>query len=382
AIPAPCLQLIDIAYAAIDAPRNWDALAIGLATLLEAEQATILIEHPLRPHARRIGTTSAERVAEYVARYRALDPFADDGVLARTRHTRHCHLSHELVDDRTLRESVFYNEHWRRWGNLFWACGGHYELEGGVRATVNAIRDKAYGSFDEHERALANLVLPHILTAAQLSMRLDGLRAHVERQSGVADHLIDAVIVLDEADRVAHLNARALELLNGHLHDTQPDAAFSLRALRPDGAGEYQRLVDAIGAVREPGARPQLMSLRRIPPASPIHIVVLADPSHAGGVQIFLRDPRWRNLPSADMLIAIYAFTPAQAQICLHLLRDEAPEAIADELGVTVNTVRTQIKVAMQKAGVNRIAQLVHHLAIALPAAEALRSSVRGGADA
>lgn len=372
-IPDRCLQLIDIAYAAIDASEQWTELAFGFAELLEAEQAAIIIDDPMRPDARIIGTTSIDHVNEYLTKYRAVDPFADDSIIARMRHTRHCHLSHELIDDRTLRESAFYNDYWRRWGNLFWAIGGHYELENGVRASVAAVRDKAYGSFEEHERQLADVVMPHILRAAQLSMRLDHLRARAARQTGIVDNLLDAVIVLDAADRVLHLNDRARVLLNGTTHE----AVFSPRSLRPDGASEVQRIADAIARARKTQNDPQLLGIRRSPPATPLNLTIMADASQVGNVQIFLRDPRWPQPPSVEILSAVFGFTPAQAQICLHLLRDERPEKIAEELGVTVNTVRAQIKAAMQKAGAHRISQLVHHLAIALPATDSMRASAQ-----
>lgn len=364
-IPDLCVQLIGIAYAAIDAPEQWTELAYGFGELLEAEQVKILIEDPARPGARIVGATSQEHVDEYLTKYRNIDPFSDDRVIARTRHTRHCHLSHDLIDDRTLRESPFYTDHWQRWGNLFWACGGHYELENGVWASVAAMRDKAYGCFEEHERQLGNVVMPHILRAAQLSMRLDNMRTRVARQTGIVDNLLDAVIVLDADDRILSLNERARALISG----VAPEAAFSQRALRLDGTSELQRFHDAIALAR--GHGPQLLSLRRIPPASALNIAIFSDPTQSGHVRIFLRDPSWPQPPTGEILSAIFGFTPAQAQICLHLLRDERPEKIAEELGVTVNTVRAQIKAAMQKAGTHRIAQLVHQLAIALPAAEA-----------
>src|ERR1700754_3718689 len=93
AVPDLCLRIIDAAYAAIDAPRNWTAVAIQFAQLLGTENATILVEDAMRPEATLVGTTSIERVNEYLATYRAVDPFAEDHIVAKMRHTRHCHLS-------------------------------------------------------------------------------------------------------------------------------------------------------------------------------------------------------------------------------------------------------------------------------------------------
>ena len=94
------------------------------------------------------------------------------------------------------------------------------------------------------------------------------------------------------------------------------------------------------------------------------------DAGRSGCVQIFLRDPHWRTVPPAETLMAEFGLTRAQANVCLRLLRDQSPEQIAAELGVSVNTMCAQLKAAMQKTGVHRVAQLVRRLAIALPATD------------
>ena len=65
----------------------------------------------------------------------------------------------------------------------------------------------------------------------------------------------------------------------------------------------------------------------------------------------------------ATVLRDNFGFTPAEVQIALALVRGMKAEAIAKERGVSVGTVRVQIKSLLAKAGVNRQMELVARVA-------------------
>jgi DNA-binding CsgD family transcriptional regulator len=69
-----------------------------------------------------------------------------------------------------------------------------------------------------------------------------------------------------------------------------------------------------------------------------------------------------------NALCEMFQLTQAQARVCAALARGEAAEHIAADLGVAVNTIRSHIKLAMERLGVNRQSELVRHLGAALPA--------------
>lgn len=232
-------------------------------------------------------------------------------------------LSQQLIDERELSGSVFYNEFLRPRGNLFWGCGGNYLLGAGLRLQIGVLRDKALGQFDEADRSS-----------------------------------------MDEIVRNAQ---RAAALLDGHAGD----ARFSVRSLRLAGGAEQQRLHEATARVRATGGSDSLRLLRAKPLPPLCVVIVPAADAGAGSLLPFLRDPRWpQHLPDSA-LCELFQLTQAQARVCAALVRGEAAEAIAADLGVAVNTVRSHIKLAMERLGVNRQSELVRHLGAALPALSA-----------
>lgn len=359
-------EVVDVVarvYAAIDDPRAWNVVVGELAALLDAQGASLFIDagagqEPL------LASTHPLLQMLYLERYRPHDPFQAPSLVARMSQARHAFLSHELVEDRELRGSAFYSEFLLPHGNLFWGVGGNYALEDGLTVQVWAWRDKALGSFDEHDRRLANEVIPQILRAAQLGARLARLQKCAAHHDAVQDHLLDAVIVLDAHNRVVQRNARAAHLLSG----ASMEHGFQAKALRLSQT-EQQRLAHALARAREERAA-QTLRLQRQPPLPALYAVAMAvtDTHLAGTVQLFLRDPRWQQHMPEDDLIELFGLTAAQARVCAALVHGESAEDIAQRLDLRIATVRSQIKDAMEKVGLHRQSDLVRHLSLALPA--------------
>ncbi|HTU61062.1 MAG TPA: alpha/beta fold hydrolase, partial [Polyangiales bacterium] len=59
---------------------------------------------------------------------------------------------------------------------------------------------------------------------------------------------------------------------------------------------------------------------------------------------------------------AAYGLTPTEAEVAMALARGSSPSAIAEERGVSLNTVRTQIKVVLRKLEVQAISDVIRLL--------------------
>ncbi|MEO8670923.1 MAG: helix-turn-helix transcriptional regulator [Tahibacter sp.] len=364
-------RLIDAVYDAIQLPDRWQALAPALRELLGADQCDLLIEFSAPGGPQRIvSTTSTARLSDYLASYRGLGPLSAEIPAKRANGEKCALLSQDFVADGALRASAFYREHWQRWGNLFFACGGRYVLAGAAVIHLELLRAKAHGPFEEVDRQPLNRLIPHILRATQLSARLHETQQRLTYRGNISERLLDAVAVLDADDRVVHSNARYRELVGG----VAAEQFWSPRTLRLAGVGEQQRVLDALTQVRRGLSAGTPLRLRRPPPLQPLFVIVAplqteaGAPSVAGCVQLFLRDPGWQRRLPDGALENLFALTPGQAKVCAMLLDDHSPEQIAMECGVQVNSVRSQIKQAMEKVGVHRQAELVRHLGQALPA--------------
>ncbi len=109
---------------------------------------------------------------------------------------------------------------------------------------------------------------------------------------------------------------------------------------------------------------------------SPLQIVVSplrnsAIASQAVAAIAFVTDPLQRQRPTQDVLRARFGLTPAECRVALLSSDGHAPRKIANMIGVTDHTVRSQIKSIFSKTGVKRQGELIrlllNHSAAAIP---------------
>ena len=82
--------------------------------------------------------------------------------------------------------------------------------------------------------------------------------------------------------------------------------------------------------------------------------------SHA--VTITFADPERAPEADTDLLVRLYGFTPREARVAALLLQGCSPAEAAAELAMTENTVRTHIRHAFEKTGVERLSDFVRLL--------------------
>lgn len=70
-----------------------------------------------------------------------------------------------------------------------------------------------------------------------------------------------------------------------------------------------------------------------------------------------------RPVLPADLLVSLFDLTPAEARVAHKIAAGATVETIAETLGVSRETVRSQLKAALAKVGLTRQAELVGLLA-------------------
>jgi DNA-binding CsgD family transcriptional regulator len=76
----------------------------------------------------------------------------------------------------------------------------------------------------------------------------------------------------------------------------------------------------------------------------------------------FINDPFQTRRPTKEVLHMVYGLTPAECRVALLLSDGRAPQEIAKMVGVTQNTVRSQIKSIFSKTGDGRQGELIQLL--------------------
>ena len=78
---------------------------------------------------------------------------------------------------------------------------------------------------------------------------------------------------------------------------------------------------------------------------------------------MFVVDPNHRVRPAKELLEKLYGLTPAEARVAVQLSNGAPLQEVSDKLGVSRNTLKTQISGLYGKLGINRQSDLVRILA-------------------
>jgi DNA-binding CsgD family transcriptional regulator/PAS domain-containing protein len=241
---------------------------------------------------------------------------------------------------------------------------GHFMGSENGQPIASALVLRAPGGpdFTLEQQGLAERLVPHLDRAVTLSRTL--FRAAQQRRalSEVVGRLAGGVFLLSEEGKVVFSNRSgmrilerrdALSIADGALHAEDHRINRSLqkliaaavtpkRAAAGSGAG-------SLAIPRKSGAAYPVSVSRLLPGRS------LRD--SVAGVMVI--DPGAGTEPAVELLRNLHDLTAAEADLVSHLVRGHSLEETARARGVTINTVRSQIKQVFHKTGTSRQGELV-----------------------
>ena len=192
---------------------------------------------------------------------------------------------------------------------------------------------------------------------------LKGLSAGLETALNL---LPSGIILLGAKGQVVNMNRAAFALVSER--DGLLVTPSGLRAERPSESSLLEKAIGEGASISNGhglwAGGTVLVSRRNRPP---LQIVVssirdLAITSQMVAAIVFITDPLRRQRPRQEALRAHYGLTPAECRVALLLSDGHAPRKIANMVGVTDNTVRSQIKSIFSKTGVKRQGELIRLL--------------------
>ncbi|ENO81149.1 regulatory protein LuxR [Thauera sp. 28] len=357
-------SLVALAYGGTQDAVPWMQLLESLRTLLGANYVTLILRSHGASQSLQVvfaGEARPAIVQPYEAELAAVDPFVN---LPRDRMV----MLDELIDEAAWQAGVYYRS-FHEPLNLRYHMGADIGMEAEPSCRLRVSRPPWAERFGERERAICNLLLPHLHAAVQLRASLD--IAEVERHCyvGMLDRLSVGVVLLDRNARILRLNQAATEIL-GRRDGLSVVAGSLSAALNGEGRalrGLIERAVVA-GARHEPGVvdgmsisrpsgGPQLgVAVRAMPPTE------WSEPSSRPAAMVIIRDPDVRLLASDEQLKRLYGLTNAEASLALELMAGRTVDEAAQALGISRNTARCQVRAIFAKTGVTRQAELLRVL--------------------
>lgn len=247
---------------------------------------------------------------------------------------------------------------------------GHLVAQEGERYIGIALhREAGTGDgFDHSAPACLTALAPHVGQAAGLGQRWQHAQSQARQLQAHLDLLRCAAVVCDEAGAVQWTNRSARQLLQagsplgvqaGLLRGAQPAQTAQLR----------QEIAAAARAACIADSAPRWLALAR--DGRSLHIALQGQPADDGPARVLLMITDSRSLVDtpADTWRQLLGVTPAEARLVAALAQGRTLEAHAAQRGVSLGTVRNQLKQVLAKTGTKRQAELVR-LALGSAAAQ------------
>jgi DNA-binding CsgD family transcriptional regulator/PAS domain-containing protein len=310
-----------------------------------------------------VGIDSAMMLA-YDAYYGRLDPMASAlvGIPAGAIVTRR-----QVMPLDIWARSEFYND-WAKpndHGDFF---GAHLTRDGGSVWWFIASAPAGPDPFGTPEQiSLLRALVPHLQQAIRTQARIYDLDRRNRDLVAAVDSLSDGIAIVDGDGRMVHLNAAAESIVasgdglcvrSGRLTATvaRIDAALSHVVHQAFSFGRSDVAAGGCLAVpRLSGRRPYLV--RVIPLAREV-LAGVASPS----ALVLIVDPEKEPEPEVKALRRLYGLTNTEAEIALRVLDGTGLGPIADELSVSLSTVRSHLQRVFDKTHTHRQAELVRLL--------------------
>jgi DNA-binding CsgD family transcriptional regulator/PAS domain-containing protein len=374
---ARLLALTEDIYDAAAGGTPWSAVGHGLAAMVHARSASLMVSDPQGSGAELLCHAGIphEAVAAYAAEYRAHDLWTRRAASLASGESPapRVFASGQLVPDREFLRSEFWNGFGRRYGLRF-VVGTVAPLGAAGSMPIGLHRPEGMGAFDEAEKRLVETALPHLRRALQLRHRLAQPAAPATGTGlAVLDALPTGVLVLDAGMRVVLANAAAermasagqgLRLVQEGSRDLSPTRAVALH--RPE-AESLSRLVAGVASAGEAGGAVRLRDAAGAAVAAasvaPLPSRFADQPFRLAGrvpgqALVLLRDLVPSDAPRAAVLRDLFGLTSAEAEVARSLARGVTKAEVAGARGASEATVRSQVRAVLAKTGAANLRDL------------------------
>lgn len=268
-------------------------------------------------------------------------------------------LGEELVPQDELLASIYYQEFLRPMGVGRICSGVVFEGAPGLPSTVLSIYRGPDDPFALEDREFMRLLVPHLSRSLGLMHRLNHARYQAESLRAALNRLSVGVFLLNQHMDVIHANTAALQVLD-----------------RADGLQlDEQKRITAAGFQQSDGLRLEAWLARLVATPEPqrgsftdTFEVARSKPKARYSVQccplqpcdplaqsegahhiVFVTDPHRLELPTPEQLQRQLGLTPAEARVTHAIVQGGSYSAVAQVLGVSEETIRTQIRATYAK---------------------------------
>jgi DNA-binding CsgD family transcriptional regulator len=368
------LQIVERLYDGVTRRDAWLETVTALMSNVGGTSATLFLDGRAGVVPIAFPGFSDVALRLFADHYNKVDPWTDVARKLRPRGEQlHCFLGHHFVPTEAFEASEVWWDYSRHHLGAFHLLGSSFNLADGTQALMGLHRPRDAPAFEDTDLRRVRLVLPHLRNALFLMHRLEAAEDLARTGLAALEHMASGIAIVDRARDVIFANA-AMERLAaaGDIHlrpDTggaRPGSRAQLSVPGPADQSRFAALVDQT-TQRGPGGA---MRLDRADGHRGLALLVMPLPGRlsprassgcvidSGRALVIVRDNAHPVPLRAFMLKALYNLTDAEAAVAHALFGGRSPEALAAERGVSLPTIRTQIRQILEKAGVRSLREL------------------------
>lgn len=347
-------------------PRDWSQAVHDIVTALGAHHGGLVVSGSSSRQMTACSLGADDLRHSYNARFWRIDPIASAFEHESAGVITTCE---ELLGSDYLRRHPFFRD-WtapHRLGNGMLAL-----LTSGAKTSWIGVYPDPGHDFDRAQAiSTMRLLLPHLRHALNVQSCLTDVRTERDRIIAVLDLHRHGLVIVSSCGAISYANPAALSILEsrdglamgrcGHLESLDSRSAVGLRAIINSALRECEPSVGGRALIpRLSGGSSYALLVLRLDPR-----VGRRDERTAAALVVIV-DPDREISGGPKALRPLYGLTGAEARVAMAALRGEGLRSIAEELAVSVNTVRTHLQRAFEKTGTHRQAELVRMLTTVL----------------
>jgi DNA-binding CsgD family transcriptional regulator/PAS domain-containing protein len=353
----------------------WTHIVSAVADYLEAEKGLLLtpFDPPgkggfIFPH-----SISQQHIALWKSRYLPEDVWARRAAERNLVYEGNVVLGRDLVTDEELLESAWYRE--------FLSIMDMFHLVSGVVFTTGRadlpfttcafFRGVNAAAFEDQHRERLRLLVPHVSRALGVLFRLRDAEFSIAASLQALDRIRQGILLLDEKGGVCFVNSTAERILQQKDGLRLGEVVGTHRTLATDdrlAQAALERALQSGLCVPETDAThlAQTILIRR-PSGSTSYAVQVSylpetNPYRLGPQTpraiVFIKDGTLVSQPESGLLQRVYGLTPAEARAALALCDGGSLDAVAAQLNVKLNTLKTHLKSIYTKTSADNRAAL------------------------
>lgn len=266
------------------------------------------------------------------------------------------------VPEHVLTHSPFYHEFFRPAG-VQSLMASWVDFSPQFASTLSLQRFAGQGDFDRDSEEWAKRIFPHFLRAVKISLRLGSLKEKAAFGTSALSSLAWPVWIVEGNGKINFANEAAskLERNKGFLIKNQ------ILSVTGDKQYQFKRALNnatsrdnpaSIGGVTVSWAGGSWLVLIVPVAAHSAYVAPWQEPM----ALVIAQDPASAAAPPEDLFRSLFGLTKAETRLAVLLASGTLPRDCADVLGVSLPTVRTQLRSLYIKCGTKGLPDLIRTL--------------------